>query len=250
MRISEQWKAFWLDVIDGVQGEVGMPVPALNEFRSRLDEAAATARSRKHFADDLAVFLDSQAFLREAQARYLRRKVPEAMELTEALVKRVQEMLPKYEGAENESVVDETTGHETEGAGSFLDVSDAIKSAEQILAGHAAAEGKSDPRWQAIMKVEAFVEEEPDAVWPFIVKWGSSADQDLRAAVATLLLEDLLEYHFDRFFPRLEEEVQSSALLADTFLRCWKLGQAGEGDNALRFDSLQAQCRKIKTATS
>ena len=101
MRISEQWKAFWLDVIDEVQGEVGMPVPALNEFRSRLDEAAATARRRKHFADDLAVFLDSQAFLREAQARYLRRKVPEAMELTEALVKRVQEMLPKYEGAEN-----------------------------------------------------------------------------------------------------------------------------------------------------
>jgi hypothetical protein len=129
----------------------------------------------------------------------------------------------------------------------FMDVWEAMERAECILPGHAAPEGETDPRWQAIIVVEEFIRSDPEPIWPFIVRWGSSLDEDLRTAVATCLLEDLLKFHFECFFPRLEEAVQSNALLADTFSRCWKLGQAeGEG-NVGRFEALQAKCRRIKS---
>jgi hypothetical protein len=129
-----------------------------------------------------------------------------------------------------------------------MNVWDAIENAERILPGEATEDGESDPRWQAIIAIEAFIHSEPDAIWPFIVRWGSSADEDLRNAVATCLLEDLLQHHFSRFFLRVEETVRSNAMLADTFSRCWKLGQAKEKGNAERFERLQAECRKGRSA--
>jgi len=130
-----------------------------------------------------------------------------------------------------------------------MDVWDAIASAERILPGEAAPEDTRDPRWQAIIAVGHFIQEEPDAIWSFILRWGSSPDEDLRTAVATCLLEHLLEYHFTRFFPQVEEVVRSNPMLADTFSRCWKLGQAKEEDNAKRFDGLQAECRRVRAQT-
>ena len=130
-----------------------------------------------------------------------------------------------------------------------MDVWDAIASAECILPGEAAHEDTRDPRWQAIIAVGHFIQEEPDAIWSFILRWGNSSDEDLRTAVATCLLEHLLEYHFSRFFPQVEEAVRGNAVLADTFSRCWKLGQAKEEDNAKRFDGLQAECRKVRAQT-
>lgn len=126
---------------------------------------------------------------------------------------------------------------------------DAIASAERILPGEAAAEETRDPRWQAIIAVGHFIQEEPDAIWSFILRWGSNADEDLRTAVATCLLEHLLDHHFSRFFPQIEEAVRSNALFADTFSKCWKFGQAKEEDNAKRFDGLQAECRKSRPQT-
>jgi hypothetical protein len=127
-----------------------------------------------------------------------------------------------------------------------MDVRDAIASAERILPGEAAPEDIRDPKWQAIIAVGNFIQEEPDAIWSFIVRWGCSADEDLRDAVATCLLEHLLEHHFSRFFPQVEEAVRSNALLGDTFLRCWKFGQAKQEENSKRFDSLKAECKKGK----
>jgi hypothetical protein len=129
------------------------------------------------------------------------------------------------------------------------DVWDAIARAERILPGEAAAEGECDPRWQAIIAIADFLQKEPDAIWPFILRWGSNADEDLRSAVATCLLEHLLQHHFNRFFPQIEEAVRDNALLADTFSKCWKLGQTEEEDNAKRFDRLQAECRKTRPHT-
>jgi hypothetical protein len=42
-----------------------------------------------------------------------------------------------------------------------MDVWEAIERAEPILPGRAAAEGRRDPRWQAIIAIEEFVQEEP-----------------------------------------------------------------------------------------
>jgi hypothetical protein len=78
---------------------------------------------------------------------------------------------------------------------------------------------------------------------------GDSADEDLRSAIATCLLEHWLEHHFRRFFPRVEEAVRTNSMLADTFLKRWKFGQAKEQDNAKRFDGLRAECRKPRSQT-
>jgi len=70
-----------------------------------------------------------------------------------------------------------------------MTVEETIAAAESVLPGEAPPEGEIDPRWQAIVAVGEFIEEEPEAVWSFIVRWGASPDEDLRAAIATCLLE-------------------------------------------------------------
>jgi hypothetical protein len=85
-----------------------------------------------------------------------------------------------------------------------LTVQESIAAAEKILPGQPAPAGENDPRWQAIIEISHFVPQEPNAIWPFVLKWGSHEDADLRAAIATCLLEHLLEHHFDLIFPRVE----------------------------------------------
>ena len=112
-----------------------------------------------------------------------------------------------------------------------------IRRAEALLPGEPVAEGQ-DPRWQAIIAVAEYIESEPDAVWPFIRLWGGHPQDDLRDAVATCLLEHLLEYHFAAFFPRVEQVALAVPLFGDTFLRCWKFGESNEPINAKRFNLL------------
>src|SRR5262245_66588075 len=93
----------------------------------------------------------------------------------------------------------------------------AIVRAQSILPGTPAPNGKRDPRWQAIIRVGDFVETQPEAVWQFAHRWGKHPQADLRAAVATCLLEHLLEHHFDVMFPRMRRAAIVSARFADTF---------------------------------
>jgi hypothetical protein len=120
------------------------------------------------------------------------------------------------------------------------DVYQVIAAAETLLPGMASPDNQPDPRWQAIIDVSEFLSDEPEAIWPFIVRWGSHPDEDLRSAVATCLLEHLLEHHFASFFPRTEDQVRQNPLFADTFSRCWEFGQACEPENAARFESLNS----------
>jgi hypothetical protein len=238
-----KWKTVLQELIDGVQSEVGTPIPALGEFRARLNEAAADAQTRKHFEVELEAFLHSQPFLREAATRSQRKEASQLIEAATDLLRRAQPFLPKHEITKDE-ITDDQTGENV--PLDVIDVWEAIERAERILPGQAAPEGERDPRWQAIIVIEDFVQEEPDAIWSFILRWGGSADEDLRDAVATCLLEHLLGRHFSCFFPRVEETARSNALLADTFLRCWKVGQSKDEDSAKRFDDLQAECRKAR----
>src|SRR5688500_3812831 len=52
----------------------------------------------------------------------------------------------------------------------------------------------NDCRWQAIIVVGECVEPHPEKVWPVIQEFGVSDDEDMRAAVATVLLEEMLDY--------------------------------------------------------
>jgi hypothetical protein len=81
----------------------------------------------------------------------------------------------------------------------------AIGRAERVLPGKEAPEGELDPRWHAIIGIADHIEQHPLEVWRFTRKWGAHANPDLRTAVATCLLEHLLEHHFDRIFPLVSE---------------------------------------------
>jgi hypothetical protein len=120
----------------------------------------------------------------------------------------------------------------------MMDVGQAIAAAEAVLPGRAAPDGEPDPRWEALIAIGGFLADDPEPICAFILRWGSYPDADLQSAVATCLLEHLLEFHFERFFPDIEAQVRRNPVFADTFSRCWKYGQADEAPHAARFDAL------------
>jgi len=131
-----------------------------------------------------------------------------------------------------------------------MTVNEAIRRANSILPGRPAPDGQKDPRWQAIIAVGEFIRTEPEAVWAFVERWGKHANDDLRAAIATCLLEHLLEYHFDLLFPRVERQVSRGKRFADTLSRCAKFGQAKTPRNAARVDWLLKEQHKLTTRSA
>jgi hypothetical protein len=126
-----------------------------------------------------------------------------------------------------------------------MTISQAIRRANSILPGRPAPDEQRDTRWQAIIRVGEFVETEPEAVWAFVERWGKHPSEDLRAAIATCLLEHLLEYHFDLLFPRVERLVRTSKRFAETLNWCAKFGQAKKARNAARLDRLLKERGKL-----
>src|SRR5262249_42643862 len=123
-----------------------------------------------------------------------------------------------------------------------MSVQDAIREADALLPG-VPVEAGEDPRWQAIIGVGGYVEADPEAVRGVIRRWGGHPQEDLRNAVATCVLEDLLAFHFAAYFPRVEELALADRLFGDTFLRCWRTGQADDPAHSARFDSLVQRLR-------
>ena len=121
-----------------------------------------------------------------------------------------------------------------------MSVHDVIERANAILPGRAAPGGQRDWRWQCIIDLGEYVESNPEEVWAFVAQWGSYRDEDLRAAIATCLLEHLLEHHFDTIFPRVEQRALADKHFAAMFGVCSKFGQADLPKNASRFDALKA----------
>ncbi len=126
-----------------------------------------------------------------------------------------------------------------------MTVNEAIRRANAILPGRPAPDGQEDPRWQAIIAVGEFIRTDPEVVWAFVERWGKHANQDLRTAIATCLLEHLLEYHLDVILPRVERQVSRSKRFADTLGLCWKFGQAKTPRNAARLDRLLKKQHKL-----
>ena len=118
-----------------------------------------------------------------------------------------------------------------------MNAESAIRYTDSILPGKAPRRG-IDPRWQAIILVGEFIESDSEPVWRFIERWGRHRQRDLRDAIATCLLEHLLELHFKNYFPLVEEAARFNANFADTFLRCWKFGQSNARGNSQRYNRL------------
>jgi hypothetical protein len=117
-----------------------------------------------------------------------------------------------------------------------MNLQDAIREAESLLPGEPVEKGP-DPRWQAIIRVGEYIESEPAPIWEFIRRWASHPQEDLRNALATCLLEHLLEHHFAAYFPQAEQAALTDPLFADTFQRCWPFGL--EPREVKRFVTLQ-----------
>lgn len=126
-----------------------------------------------------------------------------------------------------------------------MSVSEAIEQADAVLRTATQVDDGLDPRWQALIALAGHIEDSPIAVWEFARQWGKSEDEDLRAAIATLLLEHLLEYHFEALFAAVEVEVATSIPFADCFSRTWPLGQTDWPGNRERFDMLKERAGAV-----
>ena len=122
---------------------------------------------------------------------------------------------------------------------------ESIAKAEAILPGVAAPDEAPDPRWQAIIAVGEFIESEPGPVLAFALRWGTHRDLDLRAAVATCLLEHLLEHHFDSCFPAVERLARSNAFFGETLAMCARFGESESPKNAARLDRVLKQVHRL-----
>ncbi|MFN9730874.1 MAG: hypothetical protein ACK59M_10490 [Pseudomonadota bacterium] len=112
-----------------------------------------------------------------------------------------------------------------------------VNEISEISAGLASDDEKR--RWSAAVAAGELIATQPDVVWRLVLAHGSSPSEDLRMAIATCVLEHLLEHHFEVYFPLIEAEVRSgNALLRDTLGMCWKFGQAECPANARRWDEL------------
>lgn len=124
-----------------------------------------------------------------------------------------------------------------------MSLATAVQRADALLPGVPAPEGEEDPRWAAIIEISEFIPVDPDPIWSFVARWGGHPDEDLRAAIATCLLEHLLEHHFDLIFPRVEHLARSNRFFAETVGMCWKMGQTELPNNSRRFDRLLKDLR-------
>jgi hypothetical protein len=120
---------------------------------------------------------------------------------------------------------------------------EAIAAAELVLPGQAAGNRELDPRWQAIIAVSEFIPTDPEQVWAFAARWGCSEDADLRAAIATCVVEHLLEHHFDLLFPRVEALAREDSRFARTLKLCWEFGQMSRRANGAKLRELKGQLR-------
>lgn len=127
---------------------------------------------------------------------------------------------------------------------SRMAVQKAIERAERILPGHPAPDGVRDPRWQAVIGVGKYIENHPLDVWRFARKWGAHANKDLRAAVASCLVEHLLERHFEQIIPLVEAACGESKRFADTVAMCWEFRQTETTENQRRFRRLLRRIQK------
>ena len=82
----------------------------------------------------------------------------------------------------------------------------------------------SDIRWQAFIVLGDYLPTRHREIWRIILRYGISPNRDVQTAVGTILLEHLLEQHFDTYFPLLARAMRAEPNLARTAAVCWRFG--------------------------
>jgi len=130
-----------------------------------------------------------------------------------------------------------------------MSVETALARANAALEFPPATIGSSDLRWRTILDLARYVETDPESIWRFVARWGCAPDENLRGAVATCLLEGLLEYHFEKIFDRVAKLALQEPLFASTVELCWRFAEGGNPDHLTRLRELQEESRQRRAGS-
>lgn len=100
---NAQWKAVMEELLDGVQRELGTPVPKLESFRARLN-GSQVPRERREFEQELEVLLRSKPFLRAATERFLRKKARPVIEAAVSALDEAEAILAQCKSKKRRSL--------------------------------------------------------------------------------------------------------------------------------------------------
>ncbi|NLY00166.1 MAG: hypothetical protein GXY83_29050 [Rhodopirellula sp.] len=95
------------------------------------------------------------------------------------------------------------------------------------LARRQVADKNTDVRWQALIVIGSYIPfgRRNEEIWNLIVEF-CGIDDDMQDALATVLLEHLLEHDFDRTVERIKTAIPvRSVPLLGLLERCWQFGQ-------------------------
>lgn len=83
-------------------------------------------------------------------------------------------------------------------------------------------------RWQAIIVIGEYIPVgiRNEEIWNLVIQY-SGVDDDMQQALATVLLEHLLEYDYDCTIKRIATAASDwNTTLRDVLERCWRFGQS------------------------
>lgn len=62
----------------------------------------------------------------------------------------------------------------------------------------------NDCRWQSLIAIGLGLSIQPEWAWEVILEFGDTEDKDMQAAIGCVLLEELLAFDFETYFPKLK----------------------------------------------
>jgi hypothetical protein len=111
---------------------------------------------------------------------------------------------------------------------------DKVRKAYFSMARRLIEDANNNCRWQAMIVIGYFIDDHPEDVWEVVERYGQHEDEDMRIAVATVLLEHLLDEQPKRFKKRTVTLAAHSPRFAETLKRCWSFSQPRIVEECLR----------------
>ena len=112
---------------------------------------------------------------------------------------------------------------------------------EQLALVESEAKMQLTPDLQALIAIGHGVEIQPEWVWEVILEFGDSDDEDMQAAIGCVLLEHLLEYDYETYFPKLKEAtLNGSPYWFKTAMHCtWNIPEDHKVEYQAFLDSAE-----------
>jgi len=103
-----------------------------------------------------------------------------------------------------------------------------------------ASDAREAIRGKALGDLSSLVDSWPHKLWPVAVRLAHNADAEVAELVPALILEHILESHFDLYYPHIRDAIETGdRRMVEMLDGCWRVGQARE-----RQDEIDALLRK------